>query len=97
MGSVEPRNAGTISGISSTLQQVGNAVGVALVGIIYFGRAEHGVAGAFEASLLYLIATTAIVGLIAGRLPGIRRPAVETSRRVPSSEPQSSLSRGRLP
>ncbi len=97
MGSVEPRNAGTISGISSTLQQVGNAVGVALVGIIYFGRAEHGVAGAFEASLLYLIATTAIVGLIAGRLPGIRRPTVETSRRVPSSEPQTSLSRGRLP
>ena len=43
---VQPQHAGTVSGTSSTLQQVANAVGVALVGIIFFGRLDHGVVDA---------------------------------------------------
>ena len=61
MGSVEPRHAGTVSGTSSTVQQLGNAVGVALVGIVFFGRLDHGMVDAFEASLVYLVATTVAV------------------------------------
>jgi EmrB/QacA subfamily drug resistance transporter len=67
MGSVQPRYAGTVSATSSTLQQMANAVGVALIGIVYFRLLSHGVAVAFEASLIYLIVTTATVAVAAGR------------------------------
>jgi EmrB/QacA subfamily drug resistance transporter len=74
MASVQPQQAGIVSGTSSTLQQVANAVGVALVGIIFFGRLDTGMVNAFEASLVYLVATTVAVGLAAVFLPG--RPKV---------------------
>jgi len=70
MGSVHPQQAGTVSGTSSTLQQVANAVGVALVGIIFFGRLDRGMGEAFEASLVYLVVTTAAVAVAARFLPG---------------------------
>jgi len=70
MGSVQPHQAGTVSGTSSTLQQVANAVGVALVGIIFFARVDRGMADAFEASLVYLLATTVAVAVAARFLPG---------------------------
>jgi MFS family permease len=70
MASVEPRHAGTVSGTSSTVQQVGNAVGVALVGIVFFGRVDQGMVDAFGASLIYLVATTVGVAVAAAFLPG---------------------------
>jgi MFS family permease len=70
MASVQPQQAGTVSGTSSTLQQVANAVGVALVGIIFFGRLGSGMVDAFEASLVYLVATTVAVAVAAAFLPG---------------------------
>ncbi|MGY2702744.1 MFS family permease [Nocardioides sp. HB32] len=75
MGSVESRHAGTVSGTSSTVQQVGNALGVALVGIVFFGRVDEGMVDAFGASLLYLAATTVAVAAAAAFLPGRPRPA----------------------
>ncbi len=77
MGSVQPQHAGTVSGTSSTLQQVANAVGVALVGIIFFGRLDRGMVDAFEASLVYLVATTVAVAVAAAFLPGRPRAAVD--------------------
>lgn len=73
MSSVSPRQAGTVSGTSSTLQQAANAIGVALVGAVFFHRLHDGIASAFEASLVYLIATTVAVALAAGLLPGRTR------------------------
>ena len=70
MASVPPQHAGTVSGTSSTLQQVANAVGVALVGIVFFGRLDDGMVGAFEAALVYLAATTVAVAAAAALLPG---------------------------
>lgn len=84
MGSVEPRHAGTVSGTASTVQQVGNAVGVALVGIVFFGRADQGLVSAFDASLLYLATTTVAVALAATFLPG-RPAAVPQSVKLSSS------------
>ncbi len=78
MVSVEPQHAGTVSGTSSTLQQVANAVGVALVGVIFFGRLDEGMVTAFEASLVYLVGTTVAVALAATFLPGRPRPVGET-------------------
>jgi len=79
LGSVEPRHAGTVSGTSSTLQQVANALGVALVGIVFFGRLDAGMVDAFEAGLVYLTATTVAVALAAAFLPGRPRAAAQPS------------------
>jgi MFS family permease len=83
MASVQPQQAGIVSGTSSTLQQVANALGVALVGIIFFGRLDTGIVDAFEASLVYLVATTVAVALAAAFLPG--RPKQEAAV-TPSAE-----------
>jgi len=47
----DARTAGSISGALSTAQQVGNAIGVAVSGVIFFGLLSHGFAAAFGTSL----------------------------------------------
>jgi MFS family permease len=91
MSSVSPQHAGTVSGTSSTLQQAANAIGVALVGAVFFGRLHDGMVPAFEASLLYLIATTVAVALAARLLPG-RTTTTATSG--PGRGDQSLVARG---
>ena len=70
MGAVEPRHAAAVSGALSTVQQLGNAVGVALIGIVYFGATPGGVDVAFEHSLWWLAAGTAALAVLATRLAG---------------------------
>jgi MFS family permease len=50
----DPQRAGAVSGALSTMQQVGNALGVAITGLVFFGALSSGYAGAFERSLLQL-------------------------------------------
>ncbi|MBW8750024.1 MAG: MFS transporter [Propionibacteriales bacterium] len=69
MASVEPADAGSVSGTFSTLQQLGNAVGVAVIGNVYFGLAARGAAHAFEVSLACLVGVTLAVALCALGLP----------------------------
>jgi len=54
LANVDPQRAGAVSGLLSTMQQVGNAVGVAVIGVIFFGTAAHGYAHAFTLSTLAL-------------------------------------------
>ncbi|QIG43786.1 MFS transporter [Nocardioides anomalus] len=72
LGSVAPAQAGTVSATSSTVQQVANALGVALVGIVFFARTGP---AAFEAGLVYLVVTTLAVAAAAAFLPGRPRTA----------------------
>jgi MFS family permease len=65
MGQVEPVHAGAVSGVLSTAQQLGNALGVALVGMVFFGALSGGYAHALEWSLVVLIGSTAGVALLA--------------------------------
>jgi EmrB/QacA subfamily drug resistance transporter len=53
---VAPRHAGTISGLQATTVQVGNSVGVAVIGVVFFGALGGGVAHAFATSLVWLAA-----------------------------------------
>ena len=56
-------HAGVAAGVMSTMQQVGNALGVALIGILYFGAlpdAQH----AFGLGLGYLFALALIVATL---------------------------------
>ena len=69
MATVDPVDAGTVSGTFSTLQQLGNAVGVAAIGNVYFALADHDVAHAFEMSLACLVGVTLAVAVCALGLP----------------------------
>ncbi|HWC23622.1 MAG TPA: MFS transporter [Flexivirga sp.] len=72
MSSVEPARAASLSGTLSAVQQVGNTVGVALIGIVFFGATSHGPSVAFEHALLYLIGVTGLLTLGSAVL-GVRR------------------------
>ncbi len=68
----DPRRAGSVSGALQTAQQAGNSVGVAVVGVVFYGvlgAAGGTVAHAFGASLVALAvvggAALAVVGLLA--------------------------------
>ncbi len=47
----DARTAGSITGALSTAQQVGNAIGVAVSGVIFFGLLSHGFPAAFGTSM----------------------------------------------
>ena len=47
----DARTAGSITGALSTAQQVGNAIGVAASGVIFFGLLSHGFPAAFGTSM----------------------------------------------
>jgi EmrB/QacA subfamily drug resistance transporter len=69
LATVEPERAGAVSGLLSTVQQVGNAVGVAVIGVVFFGAVGVGYAHAFSISAAALAAVLAGVALCALRLP----------------------------
>jgi EmrB/QacA subfamily drug resistance transporter len=73
MAGVEPQHAGAVSGLLSTMQQVGNAAGVALIGLVFFHLAgsgtPHAVAHGFEISTAALAVLLALVAVTARRLP----------------------------
>ncbi len=47
LAGTRPETAGMVSGTLSTMQQIGNSVGVAVTGVIFFGAVRHGYAHAF--------------------------------------------------
>jgi EmrB/QacA subfamily drug resistance transporter len=71
LAGLAPRYAGTASGVLTTVIQVGNALGVALIGIIFFGALGRGegYADAMRASLVYLVALAVAVAALLLLLP----------------------------
>lgn len=75
LGGVDPRHAGAASGVLSTAQQVGGALGVAVIGVVFFAAAGGAQAGgggigrAFVVSLLVLAALTSATAVLAQLLP----------------------------
>jgi MFS family permease len=51
---LDPGQAGAASGMLSTMQNVGTALGVAVTGVIFFGALHSGYAYAFELSVAEL-------------------------------------------
>ncbi|MBL7627898.1 MFS transporter [Frankia nepalensis] len=68
---VRPEIAGAGSGVLAAAQQVGNSVGAAVLGAVFFAVRQGGgsVADAFEASLLVLAAISLLVAGLAQLLP----------------------------
>jgi EmrB/QacA subfamily drug resistance transporter len=73
LASVSPQSAGNVSGVLSTMQQVGNAIGVAVTGVIFFGAVRHGYAHALELSVAELGVLLLAVALLSRLLPGRSR------------------------
>src|SRR5215472_7940433 len=79
----DPQRAGAVTGALSTMQQVGNAIGVAVTGVIFFGLLSSGYARAFEVSLAELTGLLLAVAVLAVVLPGRSRRPVLSGRRAP--------------
>lgn len=68
MSFADPVTAGAVSGALSTMQQVGNSVGVAVLGVLFFDAVPHGYGPAFgrsaAAMLVLLIGVAALTRLL---------------------------------
>ena len=69
LGYATPPTAGTISGMLSTMQQVGNAIGVAVIGVVFFSAVGHGYGPAFERSLFVMAALLIVVAALTRLMP----------------------------
>ncbi len=72
---LQASSAGAASGALATVQQVGNSLGVAVTGVIFFGALDHGFAHAFELSLAELAGLLLAVGVLSRLLPARARAA----------------------
>ncbi len=70
LSGMKPEQAGSASGALTTMQNVGNAVGVAVIGVIFFGAMDSGFAVAFQWSLAALAAILLSVAVLTRLLPG---------------------------
>jgi MFS family permease len=90
---LEPERAGAASGMLTTMQNVGNALGVAVTGVIFFGALRSGYAHAFELALAELALLLAGVAALSRLLPGRSRaaaasPSAHSRDRTPLSQAQ---------
>jgi MFS family permease len=69
-----PDQAGAASGMVVTMQNLGNALGVAVTGVIFFGALHAGYAHAFELSVAQLAGLLVLVAVLTRLLPAARRP-----------------------
>lgn len=69
LAALEPERAGAASGLLTTMQNVGNALGVAVTGVIFFGALHGGYAAAFELAVGQLALLLAGVAALSRLLP----------------------------
>jgi predicted MFS family arabinose efflux permease len=69
LASLEPEQAGAASGMLTTTQNVGNALGVAVTGVIFFGSLHGGYSTAFELAAVELAVLVAGVAGLSRLLP----------------------------
>ncbi|MFC7549136.1 MFS transporter [Plantactinospora sp. GCM10030261] len=77
LSGVAPGHAGAASGVLSTAQQIGNGLGVAIIGVFFYSAPPGDHALAFSLALAYLMAVGAAVVGLAQLLP---RPAADARR-----------------
>jgi len=71
----EPASAGSVSGALSTAQQVGNSIGVAVTGVLFFGAVSLGYGLAFQRSVLQMGVLLLAVAALTRLMPRRERPA----------------------
>ncbi|MEU1437495.1 MFS transporter [Streptomyces sp. NPDC005786] len=80
LAGVSQHHAGSAASALTTAQQVGGALGVGAVGVVYYGSLADGVPTAFRHGLIYLIVIALVLTALAQLLPrGVRRGSPVTS------------------
>jgi EmrB/QacA subfamily drug resistance transporter len=76
LSQVAPHHAGMAAGVLSTVMQVGGALGVAVIGVLYYGvrTAAGSSPDAFAHSLIYLMLVAAITTALVQLVPDGRSP-----------------------
>jgi EmrB/QacA subfamily drug resistance transporter len=72
LAQVAPGQAGTVSGLQSTVVQLGNSIGVAVIGLLFFNAAGGGIAHAFQVSLIPLAALPLAAAVAVQFVPRLR-------------------------
>ncbi len=73
LGHADTRTAGSVSGALSTAQQMGNAIGVAVTGVVFYGLLAQGYAHAFGWSLAEMAGLLLAVAALTLTIPRQRR------------------------
>jgi predicted MFS family arabinose efflux permease len=68
----DARRAGSVSGALSTAQQVGNAIGVAVTGVVFYGLLGRGYRAAFGWSMAEMSLLLLCVAALSFIIPGAR-------------------------
>jgi EmrB/QacA subfamily drug resistance transporter len=84
LAGIDPRHASAASGLLSTVQQIGGATGIAVAGIVFFGRLgvrldPAAFTGAFGAALVLLALVSAAAAALMLLLPDPRRAAASAA------------------
>jgi EmrB/QacA subfamily drug resistance transporter len=69
MAAMKPEHVGSTSGVLATMQNVGGAFGVAVIGVLFYGALNRGFAPAFEVSVGALAVTLTAVAALTRLLP----------------------------
>jgi EmrB/QacA subfamily drug resistance transporter len=69
MSGMKPEHAGSTSGVLATAQNVGNAIGVAVIGALFFGAVHSGIGGAFQLCEIVLAGVLLVVVALTRLLP----------------------------
>ncbi len=72
LSGADASSAGSITGALSTTQQIGNAVGVGVIGVVFFGLLARGAAPAFAWSAVAMAGLLAVVAALSRLLPRSR-------------------------
>lgn len=84
LNGVDPRHAGSASGTLNAVQQVGGAIGIALVGVVFFGQLNHAAPQSFstvEPSLRHTLSAQHIPAQAqTSVIAGVERCFVDRSR-----------------
>ena len=88
MAHATPTTAGAVNGALSTLQQAGNAIGVAVFGVVFYGQQVHGYGNSYAWTAVAMAVALALVALLTRALPPTERdePAIRTPDSPPASE-----------
>jgi predicted MFS family arabinose efflux permease len=94
LAGVTPQHAGTGSGVLSTALQVGNALGVAIIGIVFYDKLGAvatlpAFPAAFNLSVVYLTLLGVLVAVLVQFLPGRPAPAPRPARQAATDEAAS--------
>ena len=69
LATLDAERAGSAAGVLATIQELGNAVGVAITGVIFFGALDHGFAHAFEFSVGEFVLVGVAIAALSRLLP----------------------------